>query len=381
MARCLALLGMVATHVLDERGADGSLTAAQWLAGGRASALFAVLAGVSIALVTGRQRPLRGRDRARASTGLVVRALLVAALGPGLGMLGSGVAVILTYYGLLFVLALPFLGLRSLTLAALACVWVVLAPVVSHAVRPLLPERGFESPTPQQLWEEPAGLLTELTFTGYYPAVPWLAYLLVGLAVGRLDLSRRRTAALLASGGAVLAVGTTAVSRLLTADASVRAALLTDPPARDRDAQALLDRISTGLGGSTPTGGSWEWLLVVAPHTATPFDLVQTAGSALLVLGAVQLAVGWLGPTARRAVAILFGAGTMTLTLYSLHVVARAPHLLPDGLRDSYLFHVLLLLGTGLVLTAAGVRGPLEQLVRTVVRAVAGRTAAPRLRA
>ena len=37
------LLGMVATHVLAERDADGSLTTAQWLAGGRASALFAVL--------------------------------------------------------------------------------------------------------------------------------------------------------------------------------------------------------------------------------------------------------------------------------------------------------------------------------------------------
>ena len=45
VARCLALLGMVATHVLDERTPAGDLTTAQWLAGGRASALFAVLAG------------------------------------------------------------------------------------------------------------------------------------------------------------------------------------------------------------------------------------------------------------------------------------------------------------------------------------------------
>ena len=51
VARCLALLGMVATHVLDERTPGGDLTTAQWLAGGRASALFAVLAGVSLALM------------------------------------------------------------------------------------------------------------------------------------------------------------------------------------------------------------------------------------------------------------------------------------------------------------------------------------------
>ena len=59
IARCLALLGMVATHVLDERTATGDLTLAQGLAGGRASALFAVLAGVSLAMMT--RAPLHGR--------------------------------------------------------------------------------------------------------------------------------------------------------------------------------------------------------------------------------------------------------------------------------------------------------------------------------
>ena len=379
MARCLALLGMVATHVLDERTSDGSLTVAQWLAGGRASALFAVLAGVSIALVTGRQDPVRGRDRGRASLGLLVRALLVAALGLGLGTLDSGIAVILTYYGLLFVLATPFIGLRARPLALLAAVWVVCAPVLSHVVRPGLPERGFDSPTPGRLVEDPGGLLAELTFTGYYPAVPWLAYLLVGLAVGRLDLTSRRTASALAAGGALLAVVATGASRLLTAVPSVRAGLVADPPASDPDGAALLDRISSGLPGSTPTGGGWEWLLVVAPHTATPFDLAATTGSAMLVLGAVLLLLGAAGPTSRRAVALLFGAGTMTLSLYSLHLVVLGTDVVPADLRESYLFHVLLLLGTGLVLRAAGVRGPLELVVRTVVRTIAGRPAAPRL--
>ena len=48
MARCLALLGMVATHVLFARGPDGDLALPQAIAGGRAAALFAVLAGVSL---------------------------------------------------------------------------------------------------------------------------------------------------------------------------------------------------------------------------------------------------------------------------------------------------------------------------------------------
>lgn len=374
MARCLALLAMVATHVLDERTATGDLTFAQSLAGGRASALFAVLAGVSIALVTGRGQPFQGKLRARAAAGLAVRAVLVAAVGLVLAEVDSGIAVILTYYGVLFLLALPFLGLSARWLAVSALTWVVAAPVVSHWVRPLLPERGFASPSWGQLVDDPLGLLSELTFTGYYPAVPWLAYVLAGMAIGRLDLTARRVSAALVAVGSALAVVATAGSHALTERPEVGRSLLTDPPAGDESATALLDRISQGLPGTTPTDGAWQWLLVVAPHTATPFDLAQTTGSALAVIGLALLVVGATSGVATRAIALFFGAGTMTLTLYSLHVVCRSPTLLPDALRDSYRFHALLLLGIGLVFVAAGRSGPLERIVAT-----ASRLGAPRL--
>ncbi|MCW2815133.1 MAG: hypothetical protein JWN84_2588, partial [Nocardioides sp.] len=179
VARCLALLGMMATHVLDSRTPTGELTTAQWLAGGRASALFAVLAGVAMALVAGGRTPVRGRDRVRTSLALLVRALAVAAIGIGLGVLDTGVAVILTYYAVLFVLGLPFLGLTWRPLLGLAVVWAVAAPVVSRLLVPRLPERQFESPQPDQL-DTPGQLLSELLLTGYYPALGWLTYLLLG---------------------------------------------------------------------------------------------------------------------------------------------------------------------------------------------------------
>ena len=94
VARCLALLGMVATHVLDERTPAGDLATSQWLAGGRASALFAVLAGVSLGLMT--RAPLHGRALAWRSAGVAGRAVLIAALGLVLGGLDRGLAVILT---------------------------------------------------------------------------------------------------------------------------------------------------------------------------------------------------------------------------------------------------------------------------------------------
>lgn len=372
MARCLALLGMVATHVVEARTASGGLSFGQALAGGRASALFAVLAGVSIALVTGRGRPFRGRARARASAGLAVRAVLVAALGLVLAEAGSGIAVILTYYGVMFVLALPFLGLSARWLVALAGVWVVVAPVISHWLRPQLPVRGFASPSWGQLFEDPSGQLVELAFTGYYPAVPWLAYLLVGMAIGRLDLTARRTATMLVAVGAVLAVLATVVSHSLTDRPGIGRSLLADPSTDDATMGALLDRISEGLAGNVPTDGVWEWLLVVAPHSSTPFDLAQTIGSALLVIGVALLVVGATSGVAQRAIALFFGAGTMTLTLYSLHVVLRSPDLLPDGLRESYRFHALVLLGIGLLFATAGRRGPFERVVGAASRLVSG---------
>ena len=44
-----------------------------------------------------------------------------------------------------------------------------------------------------------------LLFTGYYPAAVWLAFVLVGLAVGRLDLRAARVRAGLVGGGAAAA--------------------------------------------------------------------------------------------------------------------------------------------------------------------------------
>lgn len=356
VARCLALLGMVAVHVLPDDGSTGGLDTLREVASGRAAALFAVLAGVTLALLTGRERPVRGRARVAASAGLAVRAVLIALIGLVLGHVDSGLAVILTYYGLLFLLGLIFVPLGWRALLTLAGLWTLIVPVVSHLLRPHLPPRTLEVPSFEQL-SEPGRLLAELAFTGYYPVVPWLAYLLVGMGVGRMDLTRRTVALALAAGGAAVAVVASGVSRTLADPAYARLA-------------------ESGMHGVAPAD-NWKWLLVAGPHTATPFDLAQTSGSALAVIGVcllvVSLAVGWT----ERALAVLFGAGTMTLTLYTLHVVLRTDLLWPpDHGAEALRWHALVLLWVGAVLVALERRGPLESVVREasrgVSRAVAG---------
>lgn len=361
---------MVATHVLPLQADDGSRTWTAVLFDGRASALFAVLAGVTLALASGGARPVTGRDRAGVAAGLAVRAALIAALGLALGLLDSGVAVILTYYGVLFCLGLPFLALRAPALLATAAAWAVAAPVLSHVVRPDLPPRGYDNPTFGQLRDDPGGLLAELTFTGYYPVVPWLAYLLLGMAIGRLDLRRIGTAARVAIAGFAMTVLAPVASTWLTGRPGIRADLrqavdaATTPGLIPGDLRRSLEQ---GLYGATPTD-TWAWLAVANPHTATPLDLVRTGGSALLVIGLALLATR-LAP---RVWQVVFGAGAMTLTLYSLHVVLLGRGVWTGESLDpgeDYLRQIGLLLALGAVAGAARRRGPLEAVV-----AVAGRS-------
>ncbi len=120
----------------------------------------------------------------------------------------------------------------------------------------------------------------------------------------------------------------------------------------------FLDRmLARGFPGITPTD-TWWWLAVRAPHTATPFDLAQTIGSALLVIAGC-LVVGRLLPSVS---AVVFGAGAMTLTLYTAHVLLRVE--LWDGETPAtYFGHLGAAVAVGIVFALTRTRGPVEALV------------------
>jgi Heparan-alpha-glucosaminide N-acetyltransferase, catalytic len=366
VARAVALVGMMATHVLPGR-VGFEVPFAQQVAGGRASALFALLAGVSLSLVTGRHRPPTGRARTAARVRLVVRALVVLVLGLALGAVPTVIAVILASYAVMFLFAVPFVGLRARSLALLAVGWVLLAPVVSLLLRSHLPPRDTGSPTPSDLLQ-PVELVRELVLTGYYPAFVWMAYLFTGMALGRIDLRAPRVAPGLLAGGLVLAVGSVALSRLLLARPGVREELVATDPSLGTDPRELDVALTHGLGGTTPTG-SWWWLATAAPHSGAVLDLTQTIGSGLAVLGLALLL------TRRRPDlwAVVFGAGAMTLTLYSLHVLMMAQGWWPDvETPDHYDDQVLVVAVVGAFFALVPLRGPLEYAVGRLVAWVAG---------
>ena len=359
-ARGLAVLGMVAVHVLPTTTDDGGVTLPEQIAGGRSSAAFAVLAGVGVALAT-----RRATDRWSQRLRLLLRALLIGALGLWLGELDVDVAVILAYYAVFFVLLLPFVGWPPVRLLVAAATVALTAPVLSYLVRPRLPVDDFANPTWSSL-SDPGGLLSEILLTGVYPAVPWTAYLLTGLAVGRLALDRTATAVRLVVAGAALWAAAAAASALLLGPlggyAAIGELIGTD------DTEVVADVIGHTFFGNVPTD-SWWLLAVDARHSSTTPDLVGTTGTALLALGACLLLTRRTGPL----LAPLSAVGSMPLTVYTAHLLVLHWTDSDDPTR-----YYLLQVGAALVLAPLWRRfvgrGPLEALLALVDRTVRPRT-------
>ncbi|WP_127572359.1 heparan-alpha-glucosaminide N-acetyltransferase domain-containing protein [Georgenia faecalis] len=366
VARGLALVGMMAVHVLPLAGPDDGMSIPWVLAAGKAAALFAVLAGVGIAFGSGGRRRPSGRRRDAAAVSLVVRALMIGAVGLLLGYVvpADRAGVILAYYALLFVLAIPLLSLSTRALVAIAATIVVVMPVLSHLVRAALPAGAGANPTFTDLLTRPVELTTELALTGTYPALPWLAYVCVGLAVGRAALTSRGVVARIGILGVVIALaaggGSWLVMNVAGGWRNLEATALLTMSAED-----YTDLVVWGPSGSTPTTSPW-WLGIMAPHSSTPFDLAFTIGTSVAVLAAAVL----LGRVASRVLAPLAAAGSMTFTLYALHLLMVSSPVQPSSETLAFVLQLAVVLAFALLCSRRFSRGPLEAAVWRVTRHV-----------
>jgi hypothetical protein len=369
----------MAVHSLTDVTDEGAPTWSFGVSAGRAAAIFAVLAGVGVAFVTGRRR-VHARERGRpVAVSMLARALVTGALGLALGYTTTDFAsVILPYYAVLFLLAIPLVFLGTRTLAVLAAAMALGLPVLSQVLRPGLVAPDIDNPSFVDLVRDPLGLLVELTVTGEYPAMVWVAYLCAGLVVGRQTLSSARVAGGLLVGGAALAHGSWIGSSLLLTHAGGLAAIQAAVPASGISTEDTADLLAFGADGTTPTS-TWWWLAVVRAHTGTPFDLAHTTGCAVAVLGAMLLMTHVGAPALRRVVATiqlpLAAMGGMTLTLYTAHIAFINSPLDTHSPVGGYLLQVVVFVLFALGWRATAGRGPLEGLVSTVAEAAARRAA------
>jgi len=363
-ARGVALLGMMAVHALWAFDAQDEVTWHFSLAAGRSAAAFAVLAGVGIALMT-RRRQVPKEERRGVTAMLATRALVIGTIGLALGHTDASLAtVILVFYAGLFVLAIPLSFLSTRVLAVLAPTIAIVVPVVSHLLRPSLPEAAGGHPSFHELFYHPVTLVNDVFITGFYPVLAWTAYICAGLVIGRLQLSSRRVATRLLVGGLAVAVGASALSWLLLGPLGGDQRLNAAASASGRSATDVSQTLTWGAGGVTPTE-TWWWLATTAPHSTTPLDLLHTGGTSVALIGGMLL----LARSWPLLLAPLAAAGSMTLTLYTAHILFMNSPLDVFPATPGYVIQVVFALSFAVIWHATFGRGPLESLTTAASKA------------
>lgn len=346
VARGLAVIGMVLVNFHVVTGADraepslaGALTKSLE---GRAAATFVVLAGVGLALMTRRARE-EGDATAlrRARRTILKRALLLFVVGLLYTPLWP--ADILHFYGVYLALAAFFLAARERWL------WAAAGGLVAAFVPLVLLfdyEAGWNWETLhyEGLWGWP-GAVRHLFFNGFHPAVPWAAFVFVGMALGRRAMEEPRVRR------KVLAWGASA-----WALAELASHVLVEATREPGDA--------TGEEGLAVLFGT-------APMPPMPLYLLAGTGCAVAVIAlAIEVTERFAGASWWRP---LEATGQLALTLYVAHVVLGMGVLEALGriggqtpvfaLTASAVFCLLAIIVATLWRRFLG-RGPLERLVR-----------------
>ena len=409
VARALAVVGMIGAH-LGETGEFAFFDPSSWtaLVHGRSSILFAVLAGISIALMTGRARIPEREEMPRIRLGLIGRGAAIFAIGVALELLGTPIAVILTVYGILYVLAIPFLRWRALSLLIAAGVLALAGPVLLSGIQSI--SLGASGP----------GL--DLVLFGTYPVTVWMAFVLGGMAVGRMQLERVRTVVALLLVGLVMAAagyglgawadtvqgaddGMSSSSYASSSWSQSSSSYLSGVPAEELDFsdkicddggdgylfcypqdEALTEEdgiddvaIDEGAGWAAypgiladhaPLESMGQAFVSVWPHSGGSAEIVGSGGFSVALIALCLL----LSRPLRWVLLPLAALGSMPLTAYSAHIVVILAFAGPGGLISGNAEWGILSLSLVVLATLWAMflgRGPLERLVGRAAEAMA----------
>lgn len=378
VARGLALIGMAAVHLIKQLPYL-SWNPDTWLGivSGRSSILFAVLAGVSMAIMTGRDHPYVGEKMMQARSRILTRALVIFAVGVVLASFSHPIAIILDYYGIFFLLAVPFVTWRVRNLFIGAGVLAIVAPFINYFLK-----SNFDSAQDNMLF----GYL----FGGIYPGLGWLALMLFGLGIGRLRLGDLRVQQRLLLAGLALTVvgwgtgewaehasGFQAHQRILQGvitevqDKQATAGPLTILPGEEIDTQGwkCVEELPGEVVCFRDRGPKenafiepdmWFMLGNWSPHSGTTFEFVGSGGFALIVISACLILTrkaAWLWTP-------LSAIGTAALTAYVGHVLMLAfwtnP---PTGIYDVFLIFFAVAIPAAMIWKYFFGRGPLERIL------------------
>lgn len=350
IARGLAILGMAGAHI-GETPAFDPFDPGTWLdlVHGRSSILFAVLAGVSIALMTGRHEIPDPARMPSIRLQLLGRGAVIFAIGLALEMLNTPIAVILTLYGLLYAAVIPFLRWRPGTLLVAAGILALAGPALLALVGVLA--------------MHPYGAGISLVLYGSYPITVWLAFVFGGMALGRLRVERMETAVVALGVG----VGLMVLGYGLGVVGAVAGVRGPDGPGGSATGWSSYP---TALADADPLGAVLVAIFGVDPHSGGTAEILGSGGFALTVIALCLL----LSRPLRWVLLPLGALGSMPLSAYSTHVLSVALIGGPGGFFTSNAFWGWTAVGLLLVTTLWSMllgRGPLERLVGRAAIAMA----------
>jgi uncharacterized membrane protein YeiB len=351
IARALAVFGMVVVNfkivMVAEKNGLTWLDSAVGLLDGRAAATFVVLAGAGISLLSQKARASGDADQlVQARTTLLKRAVFLLLVGLLYTPIWPG--DILHFYGVYIAVAAFLLAAPARRLWTIATALVLAFPLMLFT---LDYERGWDWATLSYdgLWT-PAGMIRNLFFNGFHPVIPWLAFLLVGMVLGRLDMGNTTIRKRVFAWGAGVTIAAEAASWL------------------------LVRTLSHG-----ETRGDQEAIAAIfGTEPMPPMPLYVLAGggiacavvAAAIALGERYQGAAWLRP--------FVATGQLALTLYVAHVVVGMGVLdvvgrlenqtLPFVLLSAAIFCALAMLFATLWRTKF-MHGPLEAVMRALTDA------------
>lgn len=378
--RALAVIGMVYMHVSPTGWFEAvpfadKAAPLSWFESvitGRAMSLFVLMAGISVALLTGGSKPHTGVRLATDRKRIAVRAGVLFLISLCVDQFAGLNLSILEFYSLWLLLLIPLLRLSPRTLLAAAAVTGILLPLFCFVVLnhgrdwPISPFSGGAQPAYglQLLWQ-PAGWLAKLKqlLIGSGFQTPYaIPLLLAGLAVGRLDLRSPAVLRSLAVTGAIFVAGSWLVSQFALGPLGAE--------------QALADMRASGTMLQP-----WSSALTLPPHQLYALSVPMASfmfGVGLLLLSGL-IALLQL-PVWQKVLLPLTATGRMALTWYAAH------HIFIQRVAGDPPFAFTLF--AGMLVFALAVsplllnrfqRGPLEWLMhRLSVLAVPGRQSTAR---
>lgn len=345
LARAVALLGMLLVNfslLLGNGSSDPT-----WvdylieMIKGRAAATFVVLAGVGLSLLT--KSVYLNKDRA------AIKAKRITLLKRSLFLLGIGlfnfvlspVSDILHFYAVYIAIGACLLTLSNRSLAILALATIAGRPLVMTGFD-FVKDWDFNTVADAGIGNL-LGIIGHFLFNGCFPVIPWMAFVMVGMWIGRRDLSDHylRKKILL------IGIGTVAFSE------SVSRVFIHVSSWAQLDPKGLLPWF--GIAAGDPT----------------PLCMLSAMGTALAIIGFIMILADRCGNTSW--ISPFISVGQTTLSLYVAHIIVGTLFLIAVETREMDLLFFPIW-GTIVFYTSALLfsyywtkrfrRGPLELLMR-----------------